>query len=174
MDPLLIVKKCKPHGKFTLKNPFPSRSMIIFAEDAIYVVKMNRDLIATFAWGIGSAAGEAGEMVGDFIGAKLGDWRSTRSENSEYQKLAEDIEQYVSEQKKSHRFEYSDLQRFVYRKNMPLVVGVGEYIGFRFSDESFYFDVGDKHVIDPILAILKDLAPQADLKKKTGPMVTRS
>lgn len=173
MDPLFIIKKCKPHPIALVKNPFPTRSMIIFAEDGIYVVGMSRDLIATFAEEIGGLFGEAGELVGGFVGGKLGDWRSSRAENANYVKFAEDLEQYVSEQKKVHKFEYSSLEKFVYRKNMRLVVGVGEYIGFKFEDDTYYFDVGEKHVIDPAVAIIEELAPQAEIKKKTGPMVTR-
>ena len=59
MDPLFIIKKCKPHPIALVKNPFPTRSMIIFAEDGIYVVGMSRDLIATFAEEIGGLFGEA-------------------------------------------------------------------------------------------------------------------
>jgi hypothetical protein len=57
---------------------------------------------------------------------------------------------------------------------MRLVMGVGTFISLQFKDQSFYFDVGDDDVIEPAIAIIEDLAPQAVIKKKTGAMVKRS
>jgi hypothetical protein len=118
--------------------------------------------------------GDAGELVGDLVGGKLSDWRSSRAGNSHYATFAADVERYVAEDKKAHRFEYGDLEKFVYRKNMRLVMGVGTFISLQFKDQSFYFDVGDDDVVEPAIAIIEDLAPQAVIKKKTGAMVKRS
>ncbi len=165
MDPLLVLYKCKPHLKGPVANVLATRTMVVFAEDAIYVVGMSRDLIGT----------AAGEVLGDLVAGKLSDWRSARVANAQYAKFAEDIERYVAEQKKAYRFEYADLKTFVYRRKIRGSVGiVSDYISLQFEDQSFYFDVGDKKSIDPAMAIIEDLAPHAVVKRKRGAMVSRS
>lgn len=171
MEPLLVLFKCKPHLKGTLKNFAPTRTMVIFAEDAIYVLGLNKDLLGTFVGEVGSQFG--GDLIGGLAGDKISDRRAGRVSNSEYQKFAADVEKYVADDKKAHRFKYDELEEFVYRRNMRMTMGVGNYIGLKFTDKSFFLDVSDKNIVDPALAILEDLAPQAKVRRKRGAMVTR-
>ena len=172
MEPLLVLFKCKPHLKGTFKNFAPTRTMVIFAEDAIYVLGLSKDLLGTFVGEIGGELG--GDLIGGLVGDKISDRRAGRVSNSAYEKFAADVEKYVADDdKKAHRFEYDELEEFVYRRNMRMTMGVGNYVGLKFADKSFFLDVGDKDIIDPALAILEELAPQAKVKRKRGAMVTR-
>ena len=171
MEPLLVLFKCKPHLKGTLKNFAPTRTMVIFAEDAIYVLGLNKDLFGSLVSEVGGEFG--GDLIGGLVGDKISDRRAGRVSNSAYQEFAADVEKYVAEDKKAHRFEYDELEEFVYRRNMRMTMGVGNYIGLKFADTSFFLDVSDKDVVDPALAILEELAPQAKIKRKRGAMVTR-
>jgi hypothetical protein len=171
MEPLLVLLKCKPHLKGTLKNFAPTRTMVIFAEDAIYVLGLNKDLFGSLVSEIGSEFG--GDLIGGLVGDKISDRRAGRVGNSAYEKFAADVEQYVANDKKAHRFEYRELEEFVYRKNMRMTMGVGNYVGLKFTDNSFFLDVSDKDIVDPALVILEELAPQAKVKRKRGAMVTR-
>ncbi len=105
--------------------------------------------------------------IGDFIDGKIDDFRQTRKENKEYKKIAEDVEKLISQQKKGVlKLEYANLKKFIYRKSIRFVSK--DFIGFQFKNKNYYFFVKDKNVIEPVLTIIKELSPNAEIKSKRG------
>ena len=171
MEPLLVLFKCKPHLKGTLKNLAPTRTMVIFAEDAIYVLGLNKDLLGSFVSEIGSELG--GDLIGGLAGDKISDRRAGRVGNSAYQKFAADAEKYVADDEKAHRFNYDALEEFVYRRNMRMTMGVGNYIGSSsLTSRSSSTSVTRTSSILP-WQFSEDLAPDAKVTRKTRAMITR-
>ncbi len=171
MEPLLIIKKSSP-AYILYRGLFPKKLMIIFAEDAIYVVRIGKDF---FSDSLGLATDMIGINalgIGDLIGGKIDDFRQTRKGNKEYKKIVEDVETLISQQKKGVlKLEYTNLKKFIYRKSIRFISK--DFIGFQFKNKNYYFFVKDKNVIEPALTIIKELSPNAKIKSKRGPMLKK-
>ena len=172
MEPLLIIKQCRPPvNAVGLKNPIARKTMIIFAEDAIYFVGLGRDYSGALLDVFGAMLPDGVSEVSDFVGGKLNDWRSARAQNANYIQFAANVEKYVAAHQDTIRYEYPDLEAFIYRKKIRGMVA--SYVGFEFKRKKLYFEVKDKNVLGPAVALITELAPQAKIKKKRGPMLKK-
>ena len=170
MEPLFIIHKCKPAPLF-IGSAFPKNSMIVFAKDGIYVVGLGRNYSETILSGISKSIGGAGKLIFDVVSGKLEETRSKWEGNKKYEKLAKDIEGFMNDNENTFRYEYNDLRKFIYRKSIRFVVG--NYIGFVFSTRKFFFELTDKKDVDLAIDLIKNLAPNAEIIKKKGPMIMR-
>ena len=165
MKALIIITKCTPAYVF-YRGLFPKKSMIIFCEDAIYKVRLGRNYMEDT---VGLAADNIGINllgIGDSIGAKIDDLRHSKKKEEVSKKPSENIESLLSQEKKGvAKFEYSSLKKFIYRKPSRFFKA---YLGFVFNKKKAFFFIEDKNVVDPVVALIKELAPNAKIKQKRG------